>query len=179
MSWPRALLYAALGAVFAAIALSTVPPAPAPIHVSEVGRWVAVTPAATPARPAITAVLLEARGQRVQATRAAEGWEVTDPPAAGIPADLVAALVSAVLETPAEPIAFDGVDLAEFGLDQPSARMTFDRAGSSPVTVTIGTANPAETGVYGRVEGSDQILLLGLNVRYYIDLVLRAASPSP
>jgi hypothetical protein len=41
------------------------------------------------------------------------------------------------------------------------------------VTLVLGSANPAETGVYGQLEGNPQVMLLGLNVRYYIDLVLR------
>jgi hypothetical protein len=63
--------------------------------------------------------------------------------------------------------------LADFGLATPSARLSFGRPGGAPVTLLLGSANPAETGVYGRLEGNPQIILLGLNVRYYIDLVLK------
>jgi hypothetical protein len=44
------------------------------------------------------------------------------------------------------------------------------------VTLSLGSANPAETGVYATLEGHPQIVLVGLNVRYYIDLVLRQSA---
>ena len=90
-----------------------------------------------------------------------------------MPSDLIDALVTAVLETPAEPVSADASGLADFGLDTPWARLTFGRPNATPVTLALGSANPAETGVYGRLEGHPQVVLLGLNVRYYIDLVLR------
>src|SRR5215470_17422082 len=92
---------------------------------------------------------------------------------APVPSDLIAALVSAVLDTPAEPIAGDADRLSEFGLDAPSARVTFDRPDAPSVTLSLGRTNPAETGVYARLDGNPQIVLLGLNVRYYVDMVLK------
>jgi hypothetical protein len=44
------------------------------------------------------------------------------------------------------------------------------------VTLVLGSLNPAETGVYSRLEGNPQVVLLGLNVRYYIDLVLKQSA---
>ena len=49
------------------------------------------------------------------------------------------------------------------------------RPGAPPVTLSLGGPNPAATGVYGRLDGNPQVVLLGLNVRYYVDLVLRQA----
>jgi hypothetical protein len=39
--------------------------------------------------------------------------------------------------------------------------------------LSLGRTNPAETGIYGRLEGNPQIVLLGLNVQYYVDMVLK------
>ncbi len=164
MSWPRALAYAVIAAVLATAYFATAPP-PRP------------SPAAASApdepRPTIDAVRLEAGGRIVRATRAGEQWEVVEPAAATVPSDLIDALVTAALETLAEPVSADATRLADFGLDAPWARITFGRPNAAPVTLALGSANPAETGVYGRLEGNPQVVLLGLNVRYYIELVLR------
>lgn len=170
MSWPRALAYVVIAAVLGAVYFATAPP-PAP------------PPApAVPEPPApglsIDSMRLEADGRTVHATRSDEHWTVVEPPTARVPSDLISALVSAVLETPAEPVTGATDHLADFGLDAPSTRLTFGRSGGSPVTLSLGSTNPAETGVYGRLEGNPQVILFGLNVRYYVDLVLKQAAGS-
>jgi hypothetical protein len=168
MSWLHAFAYLAAAAVLGAVYLVTAPlPAPPP------------SPAGSAARGAggIDAIRLEADGRTVRARRSGGQWEVIEPAGAAIPADLLSALVSAVLETPAEPVSSGTDRVAEFGLESPSARVIFERPGAPPVTLSLGDANPAQTGVYGRLEGNPQVVLLGLNVRYYIDLVLRQSGP--
>ena len=36
--------------------------------------------------------------------------------------------------------------------------------------------NPAQTAIYARREGSGEIVLAGLNVQYYFDLLMEAAA---
>ena len=170
MSWLRALIYVALGVALGIVYLGTAPPAPV-----VVSRARAPEPT-TPSTPAIDAVHVESAGRVVHAARTGELWQITQPIGSHVPSDLITALISAVLETPAEPVSADGADVAEFGLDNPSARVTFSRSDAPPVTVLLGSVNTPETGVYGRVEGNAQVLLLGLNVRYYVDLVLKQAT---
>lgn len=174
MSWTRAALYlvAALLLGFAYRATSPQPPLP---HAAG----------PSPQRPAaaITAVRIEAGGRLVRIARLDGRWLVIEPAGADVSSDLVAALITAVLETPAEPVASDAKRLDEFGLDDPATRITFERSDAAPVTLALGSRNPAETGVYGRLEGNPQVVLMGLNVEYYVDLALRGASapaaPSP
>jgi len=169
MSWPHALAYLAVAMVLGTVYLATAPMSPPPVSPSS-----KVT--ATGSAPAgIDTIRLDADGRTVRARRVGEQWEVVEPGGAVVPADLLSALVSAVLETPAQPVASDSDRVAEFGLDKPSARVTFERPGAPAVILSLGDTNPAETGVYGRLEGDPQIIMLGLNVRYYIDLVLRQA----
>lgn len=168
MRWSHAGLYAALAAVLAIVDRASAPPPAAP--------RAAAPP--TPARPAldITELAVESNGRRVRLARDGDQWQVTEPGQAAVPPDLIDALLSAVLDTPAEAIAADVDRLAEFGLATPKTRITFSRREQPPVTLVLGTRNPAETGTYGRLEGSPQIVLVGLNVEYYVGLVLRAAS---
>lgn len=164
MPWTRALAYLCLGAVLATLYFVTAPPPPPSLATAPATRG----PGAT-----VDSVRLEAGGRTVRATRVGEQWRVVEPAGNRVPSDLIDALVAAVLETPAEPVSTDADRLADFGLDAPSAKLTFGRTNGSPVTLSLGSANPAETGVYGTVEGHPQVVLIGSNVRYYIDLVLR------
>ena len=168
MPWTRALLYVLVSAVLVAVYTATAPPPP-PSPAS------APPPPDAPT-PSIDTLRLEARGRMVRAARDAGQWQVVEPTGATIPGDLIAALIAAVLETPADPVTTDPERPADFGLDTPWARLSFGRPNGAPVTLVLGSANPAETGVYGQLEGNPQVMLLGLNVRYYIDLVLRQAS---
>jgi len=169
MAWTRALAYVVAALVLGTIYFTGAPPP----RRSPAGAAPNAAASPQPVQLAIDTVRLDVDGRIVRARRAGEQWEIVEPAGATVPADLIAALISAVLETPALPVVSNSDHLAEFGLDTPSARLTFGRPGGAPVTLSLGATNPAATGVYGRLEGNPQIILLGLNVRYYIDLVLR------
>lgn len=169
MAWPRALAYVLVAVVLGAWFFATAPaPAPSPAY--------APPPPREAPTPAINVFELEASGRIVRAKRVAEQWQIVEPAGAAVPGDLISALISAVLETPAEPVASNAEHLADFGLDKPWARLSFGRPTGAPVTLVLGNANPSQTGLYGRLEGNPQILLLGLNVRYYVDLVLKQSA---
>ena len=172
MPWTRAFAYVASAVVLAIVYFASAPP---PRRSPATSSVPSATVSPEPAHLAIDTVRLEVDGRTVSARRAGEQWEIVEPVGATVPSDLITALVSAVLETPATPVTSDTNGLAEFGLDTPSARLIFGRPGDTPVTLSLGGTNPAATGIYGRLEGKPQVILLGLNVRYYIDLVLRQA----
>jgi hypothetical protein len=165
MRWTRALTYVVVAAVLATVYLVTSPPPP-PSPAS-------LPPPREAPTPGVDSIRLETQGRTIRATRTDGQWEVVEPVGATVPSDLIAALVAAVLETDAAPVSTDADRLADFGLATPWARLSFGRPNGAPVTLALGGANPAETGVYGRLEGNPQIILLGLNVRYYIDLLLK------
>ena len=171
MPWTRAFAYVAAAVVLAIVYWATAPPPRrSPTASSERSATASPEP-----NLAIDTVRLEVSGRTISARREGEQWEIVEPAGATVPSDLIAALVSAVLETPALPVTSDANSLTEFGLDKPSARLTFGRPGDTAVTLSLGGTNPAATGIYGQLEGKSQVILLGLNVRYYIDLVLRQA----
>ncbi|MDX2166993.1 MAG: DUF4340 domain-containing protein [Deltaproteobacteria bacterium] len=166
MRWPHAFVYVALALVLGVLAWRSAPPPPPTPPPS--GTASAPTPGI-----AVRQVTIESQGRQVRAVRAGDRWQVVEPSGAKVTSDLVSALLSAVLDTRAEPVVADPADLEEFGLTHPSARITLERTEGAPVVLLLGRTNPAETGIYGRLEGNPQIVLLGLNVRYYVDLVLR------
>jgi len=165
MGWRHVCVYVVLAALLATLSWLTAPPPPPPPSQS--------TPRTAPGL-AVRELTVDAHGARVRAVRSGERWQVVEPPGAAVTSDLVSALLGAVLDTRAEPVAAAAADqLSEFGLDQPTARITMTREDGPPVTLLLGAANPAETGIYGRLEGNPQVVLLGLNVRYYVDLLTR------
>ena len=162
MSWTRALVYVALAVVLAAALWVTTPPAPPP-----------PPPSRAQPGPDIVALAVTEGAHRVEARRVDGRWQVAPPYGDTVTSDLVDALLAAILDAPAEPVASDGEQRADFGLDEPSARVELTRREGRPVTLLVGRTNPAETGVYGQLECNPQIVLMGLNVRYYIDLMTR------
>ena len=167
MSWPRALAYVGAAIVLALVYFAVSPPA------SSLPAGAASESAAEQPHPTIDSVRIDVGNRTVRARRAGEQWEVIEPAASRVPSDLISALVNAVMDAPAQPVARDTDRLTDFGLDAPSARLTFGRPDAPAVTLSLGRTNPAETGIYGRLEGNPQIVLLGLNVQYYVDMVLK------
>jgi hypothetical protein len=166
MSWPRALAYVGAAIVLALVYFTVSPPA------SSLPPG-ALTESAAQPHPTIDSVRIDAGNRTVRARRAGEQWEVVEPATSKVPSDLIAALVNAVMDAPAQPVARETDRLTDFGLDTPSARLTFGRPDAPAVTLSLGRTNPAETGIYGQLEGNPQIVLLGLNVQYYVDMVLK------
>lgn len=161
MSWRRALAYVVLAALLVVAVWATTPPAPPP-----------APPPPTQRGPEIVAVTVTAGDRQVVAHRVAGRWQVEAPHGEAVTSDLVDALLAAVLDAPAEPVASSG-PLDEFGLAHPFARIELTRREARPVTVLVGNTNPSDTGVYGQLAGNPQVLLMGLNVRYYVELMTR------
>jgi hypothetical protein len=102
-------------------------------------------------------------------------WAVTEPADRAVPADLIAALVANLTQLPdVEVVADTSGALGEFGLQDPQSEITLQPAGRPPVRVRLGAHNPAGTAVYAQRDDSPQVFLIGLNVRYYEDLLFEA-----
>jgi hypothetical protein len=115
------------------------------------------------------------RGKEVVRCSRSEGrWKVVQPPGSPVPSDLITSLISAVSELPeVEVVADQPGDLAPFGLDVPAARLTLTPAAGAPITVRLGYRNPAGTAVYAQRSTSPSVFLIGVNARYYIDLLFQ------
>ncbi len=111
----------------------------------------------------------------VRCRRAKDRWQVVEPAAAQVPVDLIAALVNNLVQLPdVEVIAESAPDLSQFGLDVPVSQITLTRANGPPIVVRVGVRNPSGTAVYAQRSDSSRVYLVGLNVRYYEDLVFEA-----
>jgi hypothetical protein len=113
------------------------------------------------------------RGDEVVRCRRHDGrWQVVHPPGAKVPSDLIAALISTVNDLPeVEVVADRPHDLAPFGLATPTAQLMLTPAAGAPVTVRLGSRNPAGTAVYAQRSTSPHVFLIGVNARYYADLL--------
>lgn len=180
MTWTRALGYVALWLTLTAVYF-------VPHGLRSRGDGVSVDAPAAPAQAAPAAPYLQmqpaqivevevaAGERRVRATRDGERWLVAEPPDTVVSSDLFSALVSAVLDASGvQVVSVDATRDAEFGLETPEARVRFATQDGGRVDLVLGNENPARTGVYGRASGSPDIVLVGLNARYYVRLILRA-----
>ena len=169
MTWRRAALYWAVFLALAAYYMVAVRESPEPVaH---------LTRAAFLSIPGEDIDGLELRrGDAVVRCRRTNGrWEVTAPADRTVPSDLVEALVANLTQLPdVEVVAADSSALGEFGLQAAQSEMTLLRTGQAPVRVRLGAHNPAGTAVYAQRNDSPRVFLIGLNVRYYEDLLFEA-----
>jgi len=174
MSWRRAALYWAGFLVLAAyyVAIERQPRDEAAAHLLR-------APFLNVPDGQVEAVELT-RGAHVVRCRRVEGrWQVVEPAGHAAPSDLVAALVANLSQAPdVEVVAESGANLVPFGLAPPDSQIVLTVSGGAPIVVRLGDRNPAGTAIYARRTGSDSVYLVGLNVRYYEDLLFEAVAGS-
>lgn len=99
-------------------------------------------------------------------------WEVVEPAGHTVPPDLIASLITTLTDLPdVEVVAEQPDNLASFGLDAPAVQLTLTPAAGAPLIVHLGNRNPAGTAVYAQRSTSPRVFLIGLNARYYTDLL--------
>lgn len=116
------------------------------------------------------------RGNTLVRCRRVDGrWAVTEPPDGSVPADLIAGLITNLTQLPDVEVVADKADnLAQFGLDVPASQIVLTPVTGAPITVRLGNRNPSGTAVYAQRSTSDRVYLIGLNARYYEDLLFEA-----
>ncbi len=170
MTWSRAALYwacfLALGVYY--LAVERAPAGEAVAHLTR-------APFLNVPESEFTALEVR-RGDALVRCRRVDGrWQVGEPAGATVPADLVAGLITNLTQLPdVEVVAETKRERAQFGLDNPESRIVLTPASGTPVTVTLGNRNPAGTAVYAERNDSERVFLIGLNVRYYEDLLFEA-----
>jgi hypothetical protein len=178
MSWRRVGVIYALLAVLAVWVFGLdggAPVAVAPNEPPPPGASILDTSAAT-----VTAITLRKDGKVVRAHRTDTRWATAQPPGATVPPDLYEAMVATLTAgQEAEQLTHDSESaLAAYGLASPVATVEVAlRDVPQPITVSIGDSNPTRTAVYARRGDRPTVYLVGMNLRYYIDLVFEAATP--
>jgi hypothetical protein len=173
MTWSRALLYLATWASLSAYYVAFERSPQAPVARSDV---TAAEQRLVPFRAgAVTMLSLDAHGTHVRCERSEGQWRVLEPAGAPVPIDLVAAIVATLTELPPVEIVplSDGSQSADFGLEDATVHLTVG-AGAEQVRLQLGARNPSQTAVYARRDGAEEIVLVGLNVQYYVDLLIEA-----
>jgi hypothetical protein len=102
-------------------------------------------------------------------------WQVLEPTGSAAPSDLITSLISTVSELPdVEVVAEQPRDLAPFGLDVPAAQLTLTPAAGAVITVRLGNRNPTGTAIYAQRSNRPDVFLIGVNARYYADLLFQS-----
>ena len=111
----------------------------------------------------------------VRCRRVAGRWQVVEPSSAAVPSDLIAALVADLSQLPdVEVVAETSKDLSQFGLDPPASQLTLTPTGGQAIIVRLGLRNPSGTAVYAQRSDDPRVFLIGLNIRYYEELLFEA-----
>ena len=130
---------------------------------------------------AVRAVVFRRGERRVRAERADGRWRTVEPAGAAVPPDLFDAAVATLTAGQVSEVVAEGAragDLASFGLTNPSSAIVLitDVEGETrEMTVFLGDRNPTRTALYARRAEDGRVYLVGLNVRYYEDLIFTAA----
>lgn len=129
----------------------------------------------------VEAIEVRREGRVVRAERNPEGrWKVVAPEGVVVPSDLLSALLSTLADKQEGEIVSEKAsegDLEAFGLAPPAQKIALELTSGRKVLAEVGTRNPTRTAVYARREGSREVVLAGLNVQYYSDLLVQAAYP--
>ena len=169
MTWRRALAYWACFLVLAVYYLLVLrqPSQPVPAHLTR-------APFLNVPERQIDALELR-RGTTVIRCRRVDGrWQVVEPAGCRVPSDLVTALVDNLTQLPDVEVVDEGQgDLAQFGLAPPVSQMTLTMTGGKVRSLRFGSRNPSGTAIYAQRDDSHRVFLIGLNVRYYEDLVFQ------
>jgi uncharacterized protein DUF4340 len=173
MTWRRALVYWACFLVLAGYYL-VAERRPA----GEVAAHLTRAPFLNLSEGQIESVELRREDVVVRCRRVDRRWQVVEPAGRTVPSDLVGALVGNLIQLPdVEVVAETAANLAQFGLDASASQIVLTGSGPA-ITVRLGSRNPAGTAVYATRSDSPRVYLIGLNVRYYEDLVFEALRPT-
>ncbi len=168
MTWVRIAAYYALAALLT-------------VYLVGVTRREAVV---SEAQKVSDAPFLEAVPERIDRVRMEEAslslvferregrWITAEPEGLAPPGDVIDAVLESFTGLPAiEIVAAGSENEAQFGLVPPRMRLRLEQEGALVSTIVLGELSPTRTAVYAKKSGSDDVALIGLNAKYYIDLV--------
>lgn len=177
MSWRRiGIIYAlcaVLGAYLYTVQSTTSPEGP----LQDEG----LPPVAEVLSTRVTRITIAWPGVELDAVRDGERWRVERPAGGTATSDLIDTLIDTLTSIPPiQRVDEDDANLAEYGLAPPYAVVTLVGDEPEPLRVSLGRQNPTRTAVYVAKPGGQDVYLLGLAARYYVELLrdeIRAAGP--
>lgn len=129
---------------------------------------------------AISAIAFRREGASVRASRDGERWRVLEPAGTQMPSDLIAAAVATLTTGQVSEVLVEtaGPQLGAFGLTEPETMIEVSIGGDPPRTIRVlaGANNPTGTALYAMRDDGPAVFLVGLNLRYYTELIFQAAA---
>jgi uncharacterized protein DUF4340 len=127
----------------------------------------------------VVALTLRREGNEIRCERRDKRWQIVKPADAKVPADLVSALIENLTDKQeAEEISASPKpeDLQTFGLSDASPEIEVEVSGGKTMKIKLGARNPPQTAIYAQTNTKPRILLVGVNVQYYADLLYEAGA---
>ena len=127
----------------------------------------------------VKALTLRRDGKEIRCERRDKRWQIVKPENAKVPPDLVAALIENLTDKQEAEEINDKPrpeDLQAFGITASSPQVEIEVAGGKKMAVKLGAKNPPQTAIYVQTDFSPRILLVGVNVQYYADLLYEAGT---
>ena len=127
----------------------------------------------------VKALTLRRDGKEIRCEKRDKRWQIVKPENVKVPPDLVSALLENLTDKQeAEEITAKPrpEELQAFGLSASSPQVEIEVAGGKRMAVKLGGKNPPQTAIYAQTDLSPRILLVGVNVQYYADLLYAAGT---
>ncbi|HUE38770.1 MAG TPA: DUF4340 domain-containing protein [Candidatus Binatia bacterium] len=129
----------------------------------------------------VAALTLRRDGKEIRCEKKDKRWTVVKPENRKVPPDLISALIENLTDKQeAEAIneAPKPEDLEAFGLTTTSSMVEIEMKDGRKMTVKLGARNPPQTAIYAQTSNSPRVLLIGVNIQYYADLLYEAGAKS-
>ena len=123
----------------------------------------------------VTRVEVVRGDKRIVLTLEGQTWRITEPEASEADSSTVNTRLRSLINTPPSDAFASGGDLAQYGLDKPQARITF-QAPDSTATLLVGDANPTSQGYYVQAQGDDQVYVVN---KFTVDRILEWLDTPP
>jgi uncharacterized protein DUF4340 len=175
LTWKSTVAYWTLAAIFGAYYL-VVEHRPAPPSEIQLAREKVLGIFADD----VSSLTLVRDGKAIRCELRDKRWQIVEPPAAKVPPDLIRALIENLTDKQeAEEIDANPKpeDLAAFGFGDASPRIDVETKDGQKMSVTLGARNPPQTAIYAKTSLAPRVLLVGVNVQYYADLLYEAGAP--
>jgi hypothetical protein len=129
----------------------------------------------------VVALTLRRDEKEIRCEKKDNRWTVVKPENRKAPPDLIAALVENLTDKQ-EAEAINDVpkpeDLEAFGLTSTSSLVEIEMKDGRKMIVKLGARNPPQTAIYAQTNLSPRVLLIGVNIQYYADLLYEAGAKS-